>query len=164
MGQNTILRTKRSGWGSLRWQQEGNHGQRPLHRKLSLCPGQNRLGPGHQATGRARDVKGTAGCQGSKTNGGFLPRLPVLGLIRVLLGSPFHRENGSALKEPVLWKIVEGKSRGSGPAGAVATSPRGSLSLLSGHVSSFMEKEGLVTSGLKSNKIQTSNHSLPDPT
>jgi len=51
--------------------------------------------------------------------------LPVLGLIRVLLGSPSHRENASTLKEPVLWKIVEGKSRGSGPVGAVATIPRG---------------------------------------
>lgn len=51
--------------------------------------------------------------------------LPVLWLIRALLGSSSHRKNAPALKEAVLWKIVEGKGRGSGPAGAVATSPRG---------------------------------------
>lgn len=37
------------------------------------------------------------------------------------------------------------------------------MSFLSNHVDSFTGKEDLVISGIKLNKIQTSNHSLPDP-
>lgn len=70
-----------------------------------------------KATGRAQDVKGTAGCQGSKTNGDFPPMAACLVADQGFTWKLFPQGERTCPKGGFLWKTVEGKGRESGPAG-----------------------------------------------
>lgn len=66
------------------------------------------------------EANGVAGCQVIRPVEVCCQWLPVMGLNRVLLGSPSHRENIFVLKEPAYCGKGEGKRTESGPAGSGA--------------------------------------------